>query len=287
MRVGIVGLGSIGGSLAAAWRRHGLEVWGVARRSQTCQLACDRGIVDRASPDFALLARVEVAIVCVPIAAIAPTVQQMVPHLRPETIVSDVGSVKAPIVREVAPLWPNFVGGHPMAGTERSGLEATCPDLFVGAPYVLTPVPTTPPLASERLRALAAALGSRVYTCSPEAHDRAVAWISHLPVLVSAGAIAACEAEPDPSVQQLARQLASSGFRDTSRVGGGNPELGVMMARYNREALLQALQGYRTSLETLARVVAQEDWGALERLLQETQAARPRYLNPTQGHEPE
>lgn len=278
MRIGIVGLGAIGGSLAAAWHRCGFEVWGVARREATCELALARGIVDRAGTDLALLAEVEVGILCVPIAEIAPTVRLLLPHLQPETVLSDVGSVKAPIVREVAPLWPQFVGGHPMAGTEGQGLAAMHPELFAGAPYVLTPTPETPPGAVARLGELATSLQATVRICSPAAHDRAVAWISHLPVLVSAGAIAACETEVEPEILQLARQFASSGFRDTSRVGGGNPELGLMMARYNREALLLSLQGYRTSLERLTAAVEQEDWETLEQLLRATQAARPGYL---------
>lgn len=276
--IGIVGLGSIGGSLAAAWRSRGAEIVGVSRRETTCQEALARGYVDRAGTDLALLGEVDLAIVCTPIGAIVPTIKQLLPSLKSEAILSDVGSVKAAIAREVSPLWPHFIGGHPMAGTEGQGLDAVYPDLFQGAPYVLTPTEKTPSAARDRLTELARSLGARVYCCAPEAHDRAVAWISHLPVLVSAGAIAACEGETDPEVLALARQFASSGFRDTSRVGGGNPELGAMMAQYNREALLQALQGYRASLERLTRAVEREDWDLLMQLLQATQAARPHYV---------
>lgn len=280
LQIGIVGLGSIGGSLAAAWRSQAAEVVGVSRREETGQTAIARGYVDRAGTDLALLANADVVIVCTPIAAIVPTAKKLLPHLRSGAILSDVGSVKAAIVEEIAPLWPNFIGGHPMAGTERQGLDAVYPDLFQSAPYVLTPTPATPPVATDRLRALAQALGSKVCLCAPEAHDRAVAWISHLPVLVSAGAIAACEGEPDASVLMLARQLASSGFRDTSRVGGGNPELGLMMAQHNREALLAALYGYRESLERLTQAVEREDWATLAQVLQATQRARPQYVVP-------
>ncbi|MEO0947931.1 MAG: prephenate dehydrogenase dimerization domain-containing protein [Cyanobacteria bacterium J06641_5] len=123
----------------------------------------------------------------------------------------------------------------------------------------------------------------KVYRCAPEEHDRAGAWISHLPVLVSTVAIAACEGEPDEKVLALARQFASSGFRDTSRVGG-NPELGLMMAQYNREALIPALQGYRASLERLTRAVEREDWVMLEQTLLVTQAARPQYVEQYLEH---
>jgi len=109
-------------------------------------------------------------------------------------------------------------------------------------------------------------------------HDRAVSWISHLPVMVSAGLIAACMSENDPAVLALAQQLASSGFRDTSRVGGGNPELGVMMARYNRRELLRSLQHYRHSLEALINLIEQEDWLSLEQQLKSNRLARPQFL---------
>ena len=287
MRIGIVGLGSIGGSLAAAWRSRGAEVIGVSRRQETGELAIARGYVDRAGTDLALLADVEVAIICTPIGAIVPTAKTLLPHLRSEAILSDVGSVKAAIVEELAPLWPNFVGGHPMAGTEGRGLDAVYPDLFQGAPYVLTPTVETPTPATDRLAVLAQALGSKIYLCGPEEHDRAVAWISHLPVLVSAGAIAACEGEADETVLSLARQFASSGFRDTSRVGGGNPELGVMMAQYNRKALLLALRGYRASLDCLTQAVDREDWATLTQILQETQVARPQYVEQFLQHTPD
>jgi arogenate dehydrogenase (NADP+) len=107
-----------------------------------------------------------------------------------------------------------------------------------------------------------------------------VAWISHLPVMVSAGLIHACINETDPAVLELAQQLASSGFRDTSRVGGGNPELGVMMARYNRGELLRSLQQYRTGLDQIISQIEQEDWNALQEKLSINQQTRPKFFNP-------
>lgn len=121
-------------------------------------------------------------------------------------------------------------------------------------------------------------LGAKIYTCSPEQHDRAVAWISHLPVMVSAALIDACTSETDASVIELAKQLASSGFRDTSRVGGGNPELGVMMAEYNRENLLRSLSLYRDRLDRLIQYIQQEDRDRLNNVLESTGRSRPDFL---------
>ncbi len=278
MNIGIVGLGLIGGSLALDLRALGHQIWGVSRQERTCQLAIERGVVDYASVNLKLLAKVDVVFICTPIAAIAPTVQQLIPYLSPETILTDVGSVKQAVVEQVAPLWSNFVGGHPMSGTADSGIEAAQSNLFAGNPYVLTPVETTPSTAVEIVEEIVRSLTPQVYLCCPEEHDRAVAWISHLPVMVSANLIDACMSETDPAVLKLAQQLSSSGFRDTSRVGGGNPELGVMMARYNREALLRSLTSYRHNLDQLIEVVECQDWQVLDKKLQQTQLHRPEFL---------
>lgn len=277
MNVGIVGLGLIGGSLGLDLRALGHQVLGVSRQEQTCQLAIERGAVDDADVNLTLLAAADVVFVCTPLAAIAPTVQQLVSHLSPDTVITDVGSVKTAVVEAVAPLWTNFVGGHPMAGTANSGIEAAVSGLFAGKPYVLTPMETTPAAAMTRVEEIVRSLTSQVYFCHPQDHDRAVAWISHLPVMVSAGLIDACTSETDPTVLELAQQLASSGFQDTSRVGGGNPELGVMMARYNREFLLRSLGLYRRHLDQLIELIDREDWQALEQRLKETQVQRSQF----------
>ena len=277
MNIGIVGLGLIGGSLGLDLRAQGHQVLGVSRRKETCQQAIKLGVVDDASVDLNILAGTDVVFICTPIAAIAPTVEQLIPYLTPETIITDAGSVKAPVVEAIAPLWRNFVGGHPMAGKSESGLEVAQAQLFAGKPYVLTPVETTPIEAIKTVEEIVRSLGVKISYCRPEDHDRAVAWISHLPVMVSGSLIAACMGESDPNVLELAQKLASSGFRDTSRVGGGNPELGLMMARYNQDALVRSLQQYRQTLDQLIVKIEQADWSSLEEHLKKTQQARPKF----------
>ena len=278
MKIGIVGLGLIGGSLAIDLRQLGHTLVGVSRKAETCAAAIAQGIVDDASLDLALMATADVVFLCTPLGAIAATTQQLIPHLSPHAILTDVGSVKVPVVKTIAPLWQNFVGGHPMAGTAESGLDAAFSGLFTDKAYVLTPIETTPPLALKTVANLARSLQCRVYQCLPEEHDRAVAWISHLPVMVSASLIASCLAEADPTVLDLAQKFASSGFRDTSRVGGGNPELGLMMATHNREALLRSLHAYHRQVGQMIQQIEQQDWTALESCLIQTQQARPEFL---------
>ncbi len=281
MKIGIVGLGLIGGSLAWDLRSRGFEVLGVSRKKKTCEIAKLRGIVDEAGVDWQLLAEVEIVFICTPIKAIAPTLRDLIPYLAPETIITDVGSVKVPVVQECSPLWSNFIGSHPMAGTAEQGIEAAQRDLFAGAAYVLTPTATTPSVAIEKIGEIGKAIGCRLYCCTPEQHDRAVALISHLPVMISAGLLTTCLEEKDQEVLELAKKLASSGFRDTSRVGGGNPELGVMMARYNRQELLSSLRRYKDKLDEAIAVIEGEDWSKLELILEAGKEGRSLFLSKT------
>lgn len=278
MKVGIVGLGLIGGSLGLDLRSQGHTVLGVSRKARTCELAIVRGAVDEADSDLALLADVDVIFVCTPIVHIVTTIEQLIPHISLGTVVTDVGSVKASIVKNLSSIWKNFVGGHPMAGTAESGIEAALHGLFAGNPYVLTPTETTPQAAVDQIESLLRPLQVKLFHCKPEDHDRAVAWISHLPVMTSASLISACLSESDATVLELAKTLASSGFRDTSRVGGGNPELGVMMARYNKAEVLRSLSVYRDRLDHVTHLIEQEQWADLEAEFERTQQARSEFL---------
>ena len=279
MKVGIIGLGLIGGSLGLAMRSRSHYVLGISRHQETCAVACAQGITDEASTDFTLLTKASVIFICTPIGAIIPTVKQLKPILSPNTILTDVGSVKTPIVEAITPLWSNFIGGHPMTGTAQQGIEAAQQDLFTGTKYVLTPTENTPVEAQKTLTEIIQDLDTELITCSPETHDQAVAWISHLPVFVSSSLIASCLQETDADVITLAQKLASSGFRDTSRVGGGNPELGVMMAKYNQKAVLRSLRIYRQQLDVIIRFIEEENWEQVEMMLGETKEARSLFIN--------
>ena len=278
MIIGIVGLGLIGGSLALDLKKQGHHVLGVSHRDSTTQRAISLGIVSQASVNMSLLSDAEVVFICTPLGFIIPTLEQLIAHLPSSCVITDVGSVKTPIVKGISPVWENFVGGHPMAGSNDSGIEAARKDLFNDKPYVLTPINTTPTKAITAVEKLISQLGVNIHYCSPEEHDKAVSLISHLPVMASASLIAACEKESDSEAHQLAQKFASSGFRDTSRVGGGNPELGVMMAKYNREALLMSLQNYRSNLDELVSLIEREDWVGLEQILHSTQKARGKFV---------
>ncbi len=278
MTIGIVGLGLIGGSLGLDFRAQGQRVVGASRKPQTCERAIALGAVDEASTGLELMRQADVIFICTPLAVMESTVIELQPYLSPDTVLTDVGSVKGWVMQAVAPHWKNFVGGHPMAGKAENGIEAAQRDLFTGCAYVLTPTDTTPHAAVQAVEQLIRPLQARIYYCHPDEHDRAVAWISHLPAMVSGSLVAACGSESDTSVLKLAKELASSGFRDTSRVGGGNPELGLMMARYNSESLVRSLYAYRDQLDKVIAQIEREDWSGLEARLQQNHQTRPEFV---------
>lgn len=278
MKIGIIGLGLIGGSLALDFRAKGHKVYGVSRSQRTCDIALQNGVVDFSSCHPEILDNLDVVFLCSPIGSIASVFDRVRANLSPRTVVTDVGSVKGEIVSVLHSQWPHFIGGHPMAGTAQSGIGAAQSNLFEGRPYVLTPVEDTSELALTTLKVLIRELGSQLYTATPHEHDKAVALISHLPIMISAALIATCTDRHDAAVLALAQALASSGFRDTSRVGGGNPELGVMVAQFNREALLRSLNSYEKNIQSLRTLIETQDWPQLEALLAATKRERPNFV---------
>ncbi len=277
-KIGIVGLGLIGGSLGLDLYQKGHYIVGISRSQETCDRAMERKVCHQASPNFKLLNDVDLIFLCTPIGSIVPTLETISSELSPSTIVTDVASVKGEIVQKCSEIWPNFIGGHPMAGTAFVGIEAAQYNLFKNAPYVLTPIENTPSQSLESLKKIIAQLGSIPYITNPEEHDCAVAWISHLPVIVGATLLESIDSKAPSNILELAKKLASTGFKDTTRVGGGNPELGLMMAQYNREAILDSLIKYQQVLQEITDLIRQQKWNALEDILRKSQASRPYFL---------
>ncbi|MCP9858841.1 MULTISPECIES: prephenate/arogenate dehydrogenase [unclassified Cyanobium] len=286
--VGVVGLGLIGGSLGLDLMAMGAQVRALVHRPATAERAAQRGLATEVSTDPAVLEGCGLVVLALPLDRLLDPEPALVAALPAGAVITDVGSVKAPVLRRWRELlaatgggpapW-RFVASHPMAGTARAGVEAGEPGLFRGRPWVATPEAGTDPAALEAMRELAEALGARWLCCDAEAHDRAVALISHLPVLVGAALLQAANAGGGAEAgAALVRALASSGFADTTRVGGGNPELGMLMARANRAALLEALGHYRHSLACLEAMVAGEQWSDLQQSLELSQRLRPDFL---------
>lgn len=296
-----MGLGLIGGSLGLDLQAAGWEVRALTHRPATAQRARERGLASAVSTDPEVLADCTLVVLALPLDRLLDPDPLLLEALPPAAVITDVGSVKGPVlarwpelldrrcagaggpqgVAQAAAQGARFVAGHPMAGTARAGVEAGERGLFRGRPWVATPTEDTDPAALAAVRSLALAVGAHWLTCTAADHDRAVALISHLPVLVGAALLqAADQAAAAAGVAPLARALASSGFADTTRVGGGNPELGTLMARCNRDALLEALAAQRQAIAALEELVAHHDWTALAAALSQAQQLRPPFLAP-------
>ncbi|MCM1981458.1 prephenate dehydrogenase/arogenate dehydrogenase family protein, partial [Lyngbya confervoides] len=210
MQIGIVGLGLIGGSLGLDLRETGHRVYGLSRSSQSCELAQAMGAVDEAATVPEILKNLDMVVLCTPIGSMVKVFHHIQPYLASETVVTDVGSVKASVVNSLEPLWPNFLGAHPMAGKAEAGIQAAQRHLFLNRPFVVTPTPRTDPVAQARVQDLVAAVGGTLHFADPQSHDQAVALISHLPIFVSAGLLTGCLQTEDSAVLTLAKSLAST-----------------------------------------------------------------------------
>jgi prephenate dehydrogenase len=276
-RLAIVGLGLLGGSVAKAARARGLaaEIIGVGRDVGRLDAARRDGSVDRVTADLAAGARdADVVLLAAPVLAILTLLETVARVVGPETIVTDVGSTKAEIVATAARLGRErplrFVGSHPMAGSEQSGYAHARVDLFQGATVIVTPTETTEPVAVKTVAALWEGVGAgRVVTLDPEAHDRAVAAISHLPHLAAFALVDAVERfEPG------AFAVAARGFRDTTRIAAADPTMWEEIFLANRDALAAGLEAYRASLDALARLIAAGDGEGLRAAIRRIKARR-------------
>ncbi|MCP9776019.1 prephenate/arogenate dehydrogenase [Cyanobium sp. WAJ14-Wanaka] len=279
--VGIVGMGLIGGSIGLDLGRLGAEVRALVHRPVTAQRALARGLAGTVSTDPAVLEGCGLVILAVPLDRLLDPAPEWLAAIPQAAVVTDVGSVKGSVLERWQRLVDRFVASHPMAGTAEAGVEAGLPGLFAGRPWVATPNFSTDPEALAAVRDLALALGAQWLTCDPRLHDQAVALISHLPVLAGAALLQVADGaaqEGGIELPALVRALASTGFADTTRVGGGNPELGSLMARTNRAALLTALGRYREGIEALEQQLQEGHWQDLQATLAQAQALRPQFV---------
>ena len=262
-RVTVVSPGLIGGSVARGLRRRRLagEVIVVARHEAGIRAVLQAGAADAGTTDLAKgVAGASLVILCAPVSALPGLVRGAWPHLAPGTVLTDAGSVKRGVVEAArgCPARPavGFVGGHPMAGSERSGFEASDGDLFEGKVALLTPTADTPEAAVAEATALWEGLGSTVRQLTAEAHDHLVAEISHLPHLAAYALVSAAEADALP--------LVGRGFVDTTRIAASAEALWTDIFRENRRPLLDALTRYQAVLSHWRDLAAREDWATLE-----------------------
>lgn len=278
--VAILGLGQMGGSFALAARERGLGQFftGFSRNPETRAEAVRRGLVDEAPDRPELCVRgAGLVYLATPVRSIEPLLRQVRDHLHPEALVTDTGSTKVEIVKgvETLGLSARFVGGHPMCGTERAGLEAADVTLFAGAIYVLTPTASTPEPLLARARQMVTALGSRVLELSPELHDRTVAAISHLPHILAHALLLLAGQRREAGEPVF--ELAAGSFRSGTRVAGSNPRMWSDIFASNRREVLRALDEAVALLDRLRAEIAADDLTALEATLEEARILQERF----------
>ena len=277
--IGIVGLGLIGGSLGLDLQKLGYTVYGITHREKTATQARKRKLANFITTDPSVLENCSVIYIALPLEQLKNPSSILINAIPRNAIVTDVGSVKVPILNTWKKLHPRFIGSHPMTGTEESGVNAGKHNLFRHKPWVVTPDNTTDQQALEVIHQIALSLGCKWISSEAQIHDEAVGLISHLPVIVSAALINTLSDDMNPSVHSLAKNISSNGFADTSRIGGGNPELGVSMAKFNKENLMKSLLSYRNSLELFEKYLMEENWNEFENILVNTHESRKDFIS--------
>lgn len=266
--VAIVGVGLLGGSLGLALRerQRSRHVIAVARRSETVRRALELGAAHTGFTEPGEGVRTaDLVVLCTPVLTMPALVEQFASALKPGAVVTDVGSTKAVLCREL-PLRLGaenpYIGGHPMAGSEQTGVEAARSDLFVDATYLLTPTAATPAPVVDRMERWVSGLGARPVRLDPEAHDRAVAGISHLPHVVAAALVSAVASGSGPDRERL-RQLIAGGFKSTTRIAASSPEMWRDICLTNRDALLETLKEFEAELAFFTRALEERDGASL------------------------
>ena len=265
--VGVVGLGLMGSSFAMALRRTHpeLTIVGYDHDPSTARKAMDRNIASAADTNLAVIDIADVVVVSVPILAMRDVFASLRTRVAGK-VVTDMASTKASVMEWATAAGIDLVGGHPMCGREAAGIDAADPDLFKGAPWILTREDRT-------VSDLVTAAGAHPLVMDAETHDRLVAGVSHAALLLSVGYVLALSGRADwPD----AARVAATGFRDVSRLAGGDPDLSAGIVQTNRDNLLEQLDGISRSLARLRRHVEADD-GRLVELFEEARAVRERW----------
>jgi cyclohexadieny/prephenate dehydrogenase len=278
-RIALIGFGLIGGSIARAARAQGLaaEIVATARSARSRARVKELGIVDRVVDSNAEAARdADLVILCIPVGACGPVAQEIAPRLKAGAIVSDVGSVKGAVVRDMAPHLPagvHFIPAHPVAGTEHSGPDSGFAELFTDRWCILTPPEAADPDAVEKLRAFWAGLGARVEIMTPDHHDMVLAITSHLPHLIAYTIVGTAD-ELEGVTQSEVLKFSAGGFRDFTRIAASDPTMWRDVFLTNKDAVLEMLGTFNEDLSKLTRAIRRGDGEALFEHFSRTRAIR-------------
>lgn len=278
-KIALIGFGLIGGSIARAARAKGLagEIVTTARSAKTRDRVRELGIVDRVvETNIEAVRGADLVILCIPVGACGAVAAEIGSHLKAGAIVSDVGSVKGAVVRDMAPHLPagvHFVPAHPVAGTEHSGPDSGFPELFINRWCILTPPPDVDAGAVERLGAFWSGLGAKVETMTPDHHDLVLAITSHLPHLIAYTIVGTAD-ELGEVTESEVMKFSAGGFRDFTRIAASDPTMWRDVFLANKDAVLEMLGAFNEDLSRLTRAMRRGDGDALFEHFTRTRAIR-------------
>ena len=279
MNIGIVGLGLIGGSLGLKLQSLNHTIYGIANNEFNEKKAKEKRLANFVSCDLNLLKECKLIILALPIKDLINPSQELVASIPRNTIITDVGSVKEPIVKTWENLHPLFIGSHPMAGTEKKGVESGFESLFKNAKWIITPTQNSNLDAIKTLSQLIKSMDCEIFHASVKEHDEAVSLISHLPIFLASALIETVHTKNNQSLLDLTQKLAATGFADTSRVGGGNAQLGLDLAINNQINVLNAIDNFKNKLNTLESLIKRKNWELLSKKLTEAKVIRENFIN--------
>ena len=278
-RLALIGFGLIGGSIARAAKAQGLvsEIVTTARSEKTRARVKELGVVDAVvETNVEAVKGADLVILCIPVGACGPVAAEVAAHLAPGAIISDVGSVKGAVVREMAPHLPvniHFVPAHPVAGTEHSGPDSGFAELFINRWCILTPPVGTEASATEKLRAFWAAMGAKVEVMTPDHHDLVLAITSHLPHLIAYTIVGTADELAQVTSSEVIK-FSAGGFRDFTRIAASDPTMWRDVFLANKEAVLEMLGTFNEDLSKLTRAIRRGDGEALFDHFARTRAIR-------------
>ncbi len=279
MKIGIVGLGLIGGSIALKLKSLNHTIYGVTNNKINEKKAKERDIAHFVSCDLGILKECELIFLALPIKDLINPSKHLIEAISRDQIVTDVGSIKNPIINKWEQTHPLFIGSHPMAGTEQKGVNAGFKDLFKNARWIITPTLKSDLNSLNTLSKLITTMECKVCQASPKEHDEAVSLISHLPIFLASALIETAHRESNKKLLNLTQEFAASGFADTSRVGGGNPELGLDLAINNQGNILKAIEDFKSQIGEFESLIKERNWELLSKKLLHAKEMRKNFID--------
>jgi len=277
-RLALIGVGLIGGSLVRALRDQNgvIEVVGYGRSHDNLQQAIELGVIDKIAESIAeAVTDADMVVIATPLGSMRSIFSEMVGHLSPEAVLTDVGSVKGIVVEDAVAAFgdvpPRFIPGHPIAGTENSGVQASLSDLYRDRRVILTPLENSDPEALRIVTEMWQTAGAEVVEMNVEHHDKVLAATSHLPHLL---AYALVDSLAKQEAHSEIFRFAAGGFRDFSRIASSNPTMWRDISLANRDQLLQAIDSFQDELDLVKQMVQDEDGASLLELFSRAKKAR-------------